>query len=159
MRTLRASSTSATDSGMDSRPPLGYGHGPTAEARTMAQKPEIKVDKAVVFDSKFDAAVKKSAKAGGEAAVKEKLEEAYVIQLVPTAKLDTKTKQLSATCTWTIYEGGGSKLFARLKQSKAATASGDVNPDKITPANLDDVVGAVAEAEVRGIMKALKQLK
>ena len=125
----------------------------------MAQKPEIKVDKAVVFDSKFDAMVKKSAKAGGDAAVKEKLEEAYVIQLVPTVKLDTKTKQLSATCAWTIYEGGGSKLFARLKQSKAATASGDVNPDKITPANIDDVVGAVAETEVKGIVKALKQLK
>ena len=125
----------------------------------MAHKPEIKVDKAIVFDSKFEAAVKKSAIAGGEAAVKEKFDEAYVIQLVPTVKLDPKTKQLSATCAWTIYEGGGSKLFARLKQSKAATASGDVNPEKITPANIDDVVGAVAETEVVGILKALKQLK
>ena len=32
----------------------------------MAQKPEIKVEKAIVFDSKLDANVKKAAKSGGE---------------------------------------------------------------------------------------------
>jgi hypothetical protein len=33
-----------------------------------------------------------------------------------------------------------------------------VNPAKITQANLDDTVGAVAGIEVKGIMKSLKSL-
>jgi hypothetical protein len=125
----------------------------------MAQKAEIKVDKAVVFDSKLEANVKKAAKAAGEAAATEKFEEKYVIKLTPTLKFDDKAREIAASCTWLIFEGGGSKLFARLKQSKASTARATVNPDKITQANLDDTVGAVAEIEVKAIMKSLKSLK
>ena len=88
----------------------------------MADKAEIKVDKAVVYDSKLEANVKKTAKAAAEAAAGEKFEESYVIKLVPTLKLDEKAREIVATCTWQIYEGGGTRLFARLKQTKQATA-------------------------------------
>ena len=125
----------------------------------MAQKPEVKVDKCVVFDPKLEAMVKKAAKSGGDAGATEKLDEAYVIKLVPTLKFDEKAKEIAASCTWTIFEGGGSKLFARLKQQKGSTARATVNPEKITQSNLDDTVGAVAEIEVKGIVKALKSLK
>ena len=125
----------------------------------MAQKAEIKVDKATVFDSKLEANVKKAAKTAGEKAASEKFDEKYVIKLTPTLKLDAKTREIIATCPWTIFSGGGTTLFARLKQAKQATARGTVNPDKITPADLDDTVGAVAEIEVKAIMKALKSLK
>ena len=124
----------------------------------MAQKPEIKVEKAIVFDSKLDANVKKAAKSGGEDAVKDSFDEAYVIKLVPTLKYDESAREIAASCTWEIYAGGGSKLFARLKQVKGSTARATVNPDKITQANLDDTVGAVAGIEVKGIMKSLKSL-
>lgn len=125
----------------------------------MAQKAEIKVDKVVVFDPKLEAMVKKAAKTGGDAGATEKLEEAYVIKLVPTLKFDEKAKEIAASCTWTIFEGGGSKLFARLKQSKGSTARATVTPGKITQGNVDDTVGAVAEIEVKGIVKALKSIK
>ena len=125
----------------------------------MADKAEIKVDKAVVYDSKLEANVKKTAKAAAEAAAGGKFEENYVIKLVPTLKFDDKAREIAATCTWQIYEGGGSKLFARLKQVKQSTASATVKPDKITQANLDDTVGAVCENEVKGIMKSLKAMK
>ena len=125
----------------------------------MAQKPEVKVEKAVVFNPKLEAMVKKAAKSGGDAGATEKLAEAYVIKLVPTLKFDEKAKEISASCTWTIFEGGGTKLFARLKQSKGSTARATVNPEKISQANLDDTVGAVAEIEVKGIVKALKTIK
>ena len=124
----------------------------------MAQKPEIKVEKAIVFDSKLDANVKKAAKSGGEDAVKDSFDEAYVIKLVQTLKYDESAREIAASCTWEIYAGGGSKLFARLKQVKGSTARATVNPDKITQANLDDTVGAVAGIEVKGIMKSLKSL-
>ena len=58
----------------------------------MAQKPEIKVEKAVVFDSKLDANVKKAAKSGGEDAVKDSFDEAYVIKLLPTLKYDESAR-------------------------------------------------------------------
>ncbi|MEO8079442.1 MAG: hypothetical protein ABI641_02860 [Caldimonas sp.] len=125
----------------------------------MAQKAEIKVDKAVVFDPKLEANVKKAAKSAGEAAATEKFEEKYVIKLIPTLKLDEKAREIIATCTWQIYSGGGSTLFARLKQTKGSTARGSVTPDKITQGNLDDTVGAVADKEVSAIMKALKTMK
>ena len=124
----------------------------------MAQKPEIKVEKAVVFDSKLDASVKKAAKSAGEDAAKDSFEESYVIKLVPTLKYDDSAREIAASCTWEIYAGGGSKLFARLKQVKGSTARATVNPAKITQANLDDTVGAVAGMEVKGIMKSLKSL-
>jgi len=123
----------------------------------MAQKPEIKVDKVAVFDAKLEAGVKKAAKAGGESGATDKFDEAYVIKLLPTLKLDGR--EIVATCTWQIFEGGGSKLFARLKQTKGSTARATVNPEKISQSNLDDTVGAVAENEVKGISKALKSLK
>ena len=125
----------------------------------MAQKAEIKVDKAVVYDKKLEADVKKTAKAKAEAAAGEKFEESYVIKLVPTLKLDEKAREIVATCGWQIFEGGGTKLFARLKQTKQSTARATVKPDKITQGNLNDTVGAVAENEVKGIMKSLKAMK
>lgn len=124
----------------------------------MSQKAEIKVDKAVVFDAKLDAGVKKAAKRAAEAASSEKFDQKYVIKLVPTLKLDEKAREIVATCTWLIFEGGGSRLFARLKQVKQATGRATVNPEKITPGNLDDTVGAVAEREVKAIMTSLKAM-
>lgn len=82
-----------------------------------------------------------------------------MIKLTPTLKFNDKAREIVATCTWLIFEGGGSKLFARLKQGKPSTARATVNPDKITQRNLDDTVGAVADDEVAGIMKALKTMK
>jgi len=125
----------------------------------MPQVPEIKVEKAVVFDSKLEAGVKKAAKSGGESAATDKFDEAYVIKLVPTLKFDDKKREIVATCAWQIYEGGGTKLFARLKQTKGSEGRATVNPDKISQGNLDDTVGAVCENEVKGISKALKSLK
>jgi hypothetical protein len=125
----------------------------------MADKAEIKVDKAIVYDKKLEADVKKTAKAAGEAAASEKFEESYVIKLVPKLELDEKAREIAASCSWQIFEGGGSKLFARLKQTKQSTARATVKPDKVTQRNLDDTVGAVCENEVKGIMKVLKTLK
>ena len=125
----------------------------------MADKAEIKVDKAIVYDKKLEADVKKTAKSAGEAAASEKFEESYVIKLVPKLELDEKAREIAASCTWQIFEGGGSKLFARLKQTKQSTARATVKPDKITQGNLNDTVGAVCENEVKGIMKVLKTLK
>jgi hypothetical protein len=125
----------------------------------MADKAEIKVDKAVVYDRKLEADVKKTAKAAGEAAAGEKLEQSYVIKLVPKLELDEKAREIAASCSWQIFEGGGSRLFARLKQTKHSTARATVKPDKITQRNLDDTVGAVCENEVKGIMKSLKAMK
>ena len=125
----------------------------------MADKAEIKVDKAIVYDKKLEAMVKATAKKAGEAASTEKFEEAYVIKLLPTLKFDDKAREIAASCTWQIYEAGGSKLFARLKQVKQSTARATVKPDKITQGNLDDTVGAVCENEVKGIMKSLKAMK
>jgi hypothetical protein len=103
--------------------------------------------------------VKATAKKAGESAASEKFDEAYVIKLVPKLEFDEKAREIAASCTWQIYEGGGSKLFARLKQVKQSTARATVKPDKITQANLDDTVGAVCENEVKGIMKSLKAMK
>jgi hypothetical protein len=125
----------------------------------MAEKAEVKVDKAVVYDSKLEAGVKKTAKAAAEAAAGEKFDESYVIKLVPTLKLDEKAREIVATCGWQIFEGGGARLFARLKQTKQSTARAMVKPDKITQGNLDDTIGAVAETEMKGIMKSLKAMK
>jgi len=122
----------------------------------MAEKAEIKVDKAVVYDSKLEANVKKTAKSAGEAAASEKFEESYVIKLEPTLKFDEKAREIVATCTWKIYEGGGNRLFERLKQTKQATARATAKADKVTQTNLDDTVGAVADKEVTGIMSSLK---
>jgi hypothetical protein len=122
----------------------------------MAEKAEIKVDKAVVYDSKLEANVKKTAKSAGEAAASEKFEESYVIKLEPTLKFDEKAREIVATCTWKIYEGGGNRLFERLKQTKQATARATAKADKVTQSNLDDTVGAVADKEVTGIMSSLK---
>ena len=116
----------------------------------MAQKAEIKVDKAIVYDKKLEADVKKTAKAKAEAAASEKFEESYVIKLVPTLKLDEKAREIVATCGWQIFEGGGTKLFARLKQTKQSTARATVKPDKITQGNLNDTVGAVARERGEG---------
>ena len=125
----------------------------------MADKAEIKVDKAVVYDKKLEAMVKATAKKAGESAASEKFDEAYVIKLVPKLEFDEKAREIAASCTWQIYEGGGSKLFARLKQVKQSTARATVKPDKITQSNLDDTVGTVCENEVKGIMKSLKAMK
>ena len=125
----------------------------------MADKAEIKVDKADVYDKKLEAMVKATAKKAGEAAATEKFDEAYVVKLVPTLKLDEKAREIAASCTWQIFEGGGSKLFNRLKQTKQSTARATVKPDRITQGNLDDTVGAVCENEVKGIMKSLKAMK
>ena len=125
----------------------------------MADKAEIKVDKVVVHDKKLEAMVKATAKKAGEAAASEKFDEAYVIKLVPKLELDEKAREIAASCSWQIFEGGGSKLFARLKQTKQSTARATVKPDKITQGNLDDTVGAVCENEVKGIMKSLKAMK
>ena len=125
----------------------------------MADKAEIKVDKAIVYDKKLEAMVKATAKKVGEAAANEKFDEAYVIKLLPKLEFDEKAREIAASCTWQIYEGGGSKLFARLKQVKQSTARATVKPDKITQGNLDDTVGAVCENEVKGIMKSLKAMK
>ena len=123
----------------------------------MAQKAEIKVDKAVVYDKKLEADVKKTAKAKAVAAAGETFDESYVIKLVPTLKLEAR--EIVATCGWQIFEGGGTKLFARLKQTKQSGARATVKPDNITQGNLNDTVGAVAENEVKGIMKSLKAMK
>ena len=125
----------------------------------MADKAEIKVDKADVYDRKLEAMVKATAKKAGDAAAGEKFDEGYVIKLLPTLKLDEKAREIAASCTWQIYEGSGSKLFARLKQVKQSTARATVKPDKITQGNLDDTVGTVCENEVKGIMKSLKALQ
>ena len=125
----------------------------------MADKAEIKVDKAVVFDAKLEANVKKTAKTAAEAVAGETFEESYVIKLVPTLKLDEKAREIVATCGWQIFEGGGARLFARLKQTKQSTARATVKPDKITQGNLDDTVGAVCDKEVSAIMKSLKTMK
>ena len=125
----------------------------------MADKAEIRVDKAIVYDKKLEADVRKTAKAAGEAAAGEKFDESYVVKLVPKLALDEKARELAASCTWQIFEGGGSKLFARLKQTKQSTARATVKPDKITQGNLNDTVGEVCGNEVKGIMKMLKALK
>ena len=125
----------------------------------MAQKAEIKVDKAVVFDSKLEANVKKTAKSAGEAAASETFDEKYLIKLTPTLKYDEKAREIVATCGWMIYEGGGSKLFARLKQTKVAMGRATAKPDKVTQGNLDDTIGAVTDKEVSAIMKSLKAMK
>ena len=125
----------------------------------MADKAEIKVDKADVYDRKLEAMVKATAKKAGDAAASEKFDESYVIKLLPTLKLDEKAREIAATCAWQIYEGGGTKLFARLKQTKQSTARATVKPDKITQGNLDDTVGTVCENEVKGIMKSLKAIR
>ena len=125
----------------------------------MVQKAVIKVEKAIVFDSKLDANVKKAAKTAGDGAATEKFAGDYVIKLTPTLKFDEKAREIVASCTWVIFEGGGSKLFARLKQTKGSTARATVTPDKIVQRNLDDTVGAVADKEVTAIMKALKSLE
>ena len=125
----------------------------------MADKAEIKVDKADVYDRKLEAMVKATAKKAGDAAASEKFDESYVIKLLPTLKLDEKAREIAASCTWQIYEGSGSKLFARLKQVKQSTARATVKPDKITQGNLDDTVGAVCDKEVSAIMKSLKTMK
>ena len=125
----------------------------------MADKAEIKVDKADVYDRKLEAMVKATAKKAGDAAASEKFDESYVIKLLPTLKLDEKAREIAASCTWHIYEGSGSKLFARLKQVKQSTARATVKPDKITQGNLDDTVGTVCENEVKGIMKSLKAIR
>jgi len=125
----------------------------------MADKAEIKVDKADVYDRKLEAMVKATAKKAGDAAAGEKFDEGYVIKLLPTLKLDEKAREIAASCTWQIYEGSGSKLFARLKQVKQSTARATVKPDKITQGNLDDTVGTVCENEVKGIMKSLKAIR
>src|SRR5579885_733922 len=122
-------------------------------------KPEIKVPKADVFDPKLEAAVKKAAQDGGESEATESFDEAYVIRLLPTLKYDEKKHDIVATCAWKIFEGGGSKLFERLKQTKGSEGRATANRDKVTPANLKDTVGAVCANEVRGITKALKSLK
>jgi hypothetical protein len=124
----------------------------------MADKAQIKVDKAVVYDSKLEANVKKTAKDAGEAAAGEKFEESYVIKLVPTLKLDEKAREIVATCGWQIYEGGGTRPRAA-EADQAIDARATVKPDKITQGNLDDTVGAVADKEVTGIMKSLKAMK
>ncbi len=125
----------------------------------MAQKPEIKIEKPKVFDSKLESGVKKAAQDGADGASSEKFDEKYVIKLTPTLTFDEKAREIVATCTWVIFEGGGSKLFARLKQSKKSTARATVNRDKITQKNLDESIGAVADNEVSAIVKALKSLK
>ena len=125
----------------------------------MADKAEIRVEKAIVYDKKLEADVKKTAKSAGEAAASEKFEESYVIKLVPKLEFEAKGREIAASCSWQIFEGGGSKLFARLKQTKQSTARATVKPDKITQRNLDDTVGAVRENEVKGIMKSLKAMK
>ena len=125
----------------------------------MAEKAEIKVDKVIVYDKKLEADVKKTAKAAGEAAAGEKLEESYVIKLVPKLDFDEKAREIVASCSWQIFESGGSKLFARLKQTKHSAARATVKPDRITQGNLNDTVGAVCENEVKGIVKILKTLK
>jgi len=123
----------------------------------MAQKAQIKVDKAIVYDRKLEASVKKTALAKAEAAASDdQFEERYVIKLEPTLKFDEKAREIVATCTWKIYEGGGNRLFERLKQTKQSTARATAKADKITQSNLDDTVGAVADKEVTGIMSTLK---
>jgi hypothetical protein len=124
----------------------------------MKQKAEIKVDKAIVYDSKLEANVKKTAKAKAEAATSDQFEERYLIKLEPTLKFDEKARMIVATCNWKIYEGGGNRLFERLKQTKQATAGATAKADKITQGNLDDTVGAVADKEVTGIMSSLKAM-
>lgn len=125
----------------------------------MGHKAEIKVDKAIVFDSKLEADVKKTAKAAAEAAASESFDEKYQIKLVPTLKWDEKAREIVVTCTWQIFEGGGSRIFAALKQTKQSTGSATAHRDKVTQRNLDDTVGAVAKTEVTGIMKTLKAMK
>ncbi len=125
----------------------------------MAQKPEIKIEKPKVFDAKLESGVKKAAQDGADGASCDKFDEKYVIKLTPNLKFDEKAREIIATCTWVIYEGGGTKLFARLNQAKQSTARGTVHPDKITQKNLDETVGAVAENEVAAIAKALRSLK
>ena len=125
----------------------------------MADKAEIKVDKAIVYDRKLEADVKKTAKAAAEAVAGEKFEERYVIKLVPKLELDEEAREIVASCGWQIFEGGGTKLFARLRQTKQSSARATVKPDKITQGNLNDTVGAVAETEVKAIMKSLKSMK
>lgn len=125
----------------------------------MAQKAEVKVDKAIVFDPKLEASVKATAKTAGVAAATETFAEKYLIKLIPTLKFDDKAREIVATCTWQIFEGGGSRLFAALKQTKGSTGRATANREKVTQANLDDTVGAVAEREVAGIMKSLKAMK
>lgn len=124
----------------------------------MGQKAEIKIDKVIVFDSKLEGDVKKTAKDAAEAAATEKFDERYLIKLTPTLKYDDKAREIVATCAWQIYEGGGSRLFAALKQTKASKGTATARRDKVTQRNLDDTVGAVAGNEVTGIMNALKAM-
>jgi hypothetical protein len=124
----------------------------------MPTRPDIKVDKVVVYDSKLESAVKKTALSRGEKAASDALDEAYVIKLVPKLEFDDRKREIVGTCSWSIYEGGGSRLFAALKQTKQATGRATVNPAKITQTNLDDAIGDVVENEVKGISKMLKAM-
>jgi hypothetical protein len=124
----------------------------------MGKDVEIRIDKVTVFDPKLEGAVRKTAKSAAESAAKGSFDVAYVIKLTPTLSYDDKAREIVAVCGWKIYEGGGSMLFERLKQTKQSTGRATALKDKVSQGNLDDTIGAVTDKEVSAIVKSLKAM-
>lgn len=115
---------------------------------------KVTVKEVSAWDKKFADKAKAAAASGGQSGAKAaKVAGDFEVELKCKVALDGKT--LSATCTWLIKQG--SAIFPDLKQSKGAKAATDVNPDKVTQAQVDDVVSGAAEAELSGIAKKLAE--
>lgn len=118
---------------------------------------KVSVKEVKVWDKKFADKAKAAAQSGGnDGAKKSKVEGDFEVELKCVAEFDEK-KTIKATCSWLIKQG--STLFPNLAQSKKATASKDVKPDKITQNDVDEVVAGAAEAELMGITKKLAELE
>jgi len=115
----------------------------------------VSVKETKVWDKKFADKAKAAAQEGGNAgAKKSKVEGDYEVELKCTAEFDG-AKTLKASCSWLIKQG--SKLFPNLSQSKKASAAKDVKADRISQADVDDVVSSAAQAELEGIVKKLAE--
>jgi len=115
----------------------------------------VTVKEVKAWDKKYADKAKAAAQDGGNAGAKKaKVEGDFEVELKCSAELDGG-KTLKASCSWLIKQG--SKLFPNLSQSKKASASKDVRPDKISQGDVDDVVSSAAQAELEGIVKKLAE--
>jgi hypothetical protein len=114
----------------------------------------VTVKEVKVWDKTFAAKAKAAAESGGAAGAKKgKVEGDFEVELKCSVELEGKT--LKASCGWLIKQG--SKLFPNLAQSKKASASKDVRPDKISAGDVDDVASSAAQTELEGIVKKLAE--
>lgn len=114
----------------------------------------VTVKEVKAWDKKFADKAKAAAQDGGNTGAKKaKVEGDFEVELKCSAELDGK--MLKASCGWLIKQG--SKLFPNLAQSKKASASKEVRPDKLSQGDVDDVVSSAAQAELEGIVKKLAE--